>query len=116
MKTIVNEYVPGFPRVIGLVAGAALLLGGYAANAQILEEVVVTAQKREQNLQDVPISVTAFSGEQLSALGINDFVEITQQVPSLQLNTWSPKLRRKSSTSGIGWLRRLRTTRPSRGR
>ena len=89
MKPIVNEYMT---KALGLVAGTALLLGGYAANAQILEEVVVTAQKREQNLQDVPISVTAFSGEQLDSLGFTDFVEITQQVPSLQLNTWSPKL------------------------
>ena len=58
----------------------------------VLEEVVVTAQKREQNLQEVPISVTAFSGEQMDALGLSDFVDITQQVPGLQLNTWSPKL------------------------
>ena len=63
-----------------------------AASAQLLEEVVVTAQKREQNLQDVPISVSALTGEQVAALGLRDFTEITQQIPALQLNTWSPNL------------------------
>jgi len=62
------------------------------ASAQVLEEIVVTAQKREQNLQEVPISVTAFTGEQIDALGITDYTEITQQIPGLQLNAWSPNL------------------------
>src|SRR3970040_1345114 len=60
--------------------------------AQVVEEILVTAQKREQALQDVPISVTAMTGDQLEALGIDDYTEITQQVPNLQLNAWSPKL------------------------
>lgn len=60
--------------------------------AQVLDEITVTAQKRDENLQDVPISVTAYSGEQIDALGITDFTEITQQMPGLQLNAWSPNL------------------------
>ncbi len=58
----------------------------------VLEEVVVTAQKREQSLQEVPISVTALSGDQMEALGISDFTEVTQQMPNVQINAWSPKL------------------------
>ena len=42
------------------------------SKSRILEEVVVTAQKREENLADVPISIAAFSGEKLEALGIDD--------------------------------------------
>jgi iron complex outermembrane receptor protein len=60
--------------------------------AQVVEEILVTAQKREQALQDVPISVTAMTGDQLEALGVDDYTEITQQVPNFQLNAWSPKL------------------------
>ena len=63
-----------------------------AGFAQVLDEITVTAQKRDENLQDVPISVTAYSGEQVKALGITDFTEITQQMPGLQLNAWSPNL------------------------
>ena len=55
-----------------------------------LEEIIVTAQKREQNLQDVGISVTAFSGEQLDNLGATNTTDITQQVPGLQLFTYTP--------------------------
>jgi len=48
-----------------LTCGLGLLAAGAvssAANAQELEEVFVTAQHREQNIQDVPIAVTALSG------------------------------------------------------
>lgn len=71
---------------------AVLVLGGVAAVAQaaVLEEVTVTAQKREQNLQDVGISVTAFSGNQLQNLGMTSSVDITQQVPAMQLQTYTP--------------------------
>lgn len=62
------------------------------SSAAILEEVIISAQKREQNLQDVGVSVTAFSGDQMKALGVTNTVEITQQVPGLQVNTWSPTL------------------------
>ena len=71
---------------------AAMLAIPATGAAQLLEEVVVTAQKREQNLQEIPISVTALTGDQISDLGFKDFTEITQQIPALQLNTWSPNL------------------------
>lgn len=71
------------------LAAIGLPMSGFA---QVLEEIVVSAQKREENLQEVPISVTAFTGDQLDALGITDFTEITQQIPALQLNAWSPNL------------------------
>ncbi len=51
--------------------------------ADVLEEIIVTAQKRDQNLQDVGIAITAFSGEQLRALGISDSVELANQTPGL---------------------------------
>ena len=50
---------------------------------QALEEIIVTAQRREQTLQDVPISITAFSGEQIERgnfKGARDFLEMTPNV------------------------------------
>ncbi|MDE0755652.1 MAG: hypothetical protein OSB26_13450, partial [Woeseiaceae bacterium] len=44
-----------------------------------LEEIVVTAQKREQNLQDVGISITAFSGNQIKELGYTNTIDIAAQ-------------------------------------
>ncbi|MWV27540.1 TonB-dependent receptor [Aurantiacibacter rhizosphaerae] len=58
----------------------------------ILDAIIVTANKRAENLQDVPISVSAFSGDQLTALGVTDTTGITQQIPALQVNQWSPNL------------------------
>ena len=53
-------------------------------SSQVLEEIVVTAQKREQNLQDIGISITAFSGEQLEELGLADTVDLATMTPGLQ--------------------------------
>lgn len=77
-----------------LCAVLATALAGIPAlsHAQLLEEITVTAQKREESVQDVPISVTAFTGEQVDALGLTDFTEISQQIPGLQLSAWSPNL------------------------
>lgn len=55
-------------------------------------DIVVTANKRGENLQKVPLSVSAFSGEQIARLNIRDTTQITQQIPALHVNAWSPKL------------------------
>ena len=73
-------------------AAIALLVGTGNASANVLEEVIVTAQKREQNLQDVGVSVTAYDGAKLDALGFDNNVDITQQIPGMQLNTFAPSL------------------------
>jgi iron complex outermembrane receptor protein len=77
---------------LSIAVAAALGVSGTVAQAQVLDEVVVTATKREESIQDVPLSVSALSGTQLEALGLSDMTEITQQFPALQLNTWSPQL------------------------
>lgn len=56
------------------------------------DEIVVTAQKKSENVQSVPISITALSGDQLEALSLDNAVEITQQIPGLQLSAWSPNV------------------------
>jgi iron complex outermembrane receptor protein len=50
----------------------------------LLEEVVVTARKRKEPLQDVPVSISAFSAEQLDARGIVDVRDLGLAVPGLQ--------------------------------
>ena len=46
-----------------------------------LEEVLVTASKREQSLLVVPSSLQAFSGEDLERAGLSDIGELTQRIP-----------------------------------
>jgi iron complex outermembrane receptor protein len=69
-----------------------MLAGASLTQAQVLEEITITAQKREQNLQDVGISVSSFSGDQMRALGVTNTVEISDQVPGLSMITFSPNL------------------------
>ena len=78
------------PKTVASSLVLALMTG--TLQAQVLDEIVVTAQKREQNLQDVGISVSAFSGDQMKALGVTNTIEITEQVPGLQVTTFSPNL------------------------
>ena len=47
--------------------------------------IVVTARRREERLTDVPVSITAFSGEELVRSGTQDLVEIAQKVPNVTL-------------------------------
>ena len=48
-----------------------------------VEDIVVTAQKRGENLQDVPIAITAISSETLQAKGITDVLELTRSTPNI---------------------------------
>ncbi len=56
---------------------------GYGAT---LEEVIVTAQLREQSLQDVPVSVNAMSGEKLMEAGLNKIQDLQAYVPNLTMS------------------------------
>ncbi len=60
---------------------AAIALNPLFVAAQI-EEIVVTAQKRAESLQDVPIAVQAFTGDNLDELGVQSAEEIMQHVPN----------------------------------
>lgn len=51
--------------------------------SRLVEEIVVTAQKREENIRDVPIAVTAFSADKLEALGIEEAQDLERITPGL---------------------------------
>lgn len=67
------------------VAMASSLTAPWVLSAGMLEEVVVTAQKREQNLQDTPISISAFEGQALEDQGIVDIGDVSQYAPNVQI-------------------------------
>jgi iron complex outermembrane receptor protein len=90
-----------------IAAAVACPIG--AANAQapdrsILEEIVVTAQRREENIQDVPISVTAVRGEQLESLfaGGEDVRALASRVPSLYAESSNGRLAPRFYMRGLG--------------
>ncbi len=61
-----------------------------AQNSLTLEEIVVTARKRVESTLDIPINITAFSGEGLERLKARDFVDFAGQVPGLQFQDLGP--------------------------
>jgi outer membrane receptor protein involved in Fe transport len=70
-----------------------------------LEEVVVTAQKRQTNIQDTPLSITAVTGDQLQSAGITDMTTLATQTPGLAVESAGPgqsryNLNGISSTAG----------------
>ena len=73
---------------ISVLVAATLASTGWAAGEAVLEEVVVTASKREQKLIDVSASVTAVSGEAIRELGITDISALARQIPGLQVQEY----------------------------
>lgn len=67
-----------------------------------VEEVVVTAQKRAENVQDVPISITAFNAETLRAAGVNDVRDLRRITPNLNITTSAQQTNTRVIIRGIG--------------
>jgi len=63
---------------------------GGAERTSQLEEIVVTANKREQNLRDVAASVSALSGEQLSQMGAQSLADYVTGLPGVTFNDYQP--------------------------
>lgn len=69
-----------------------------------LDEIVVTANRREQNLQDVGISIAAFSGEQLEGLGVTTAGDIASVTPNVEIvrSYASPGFNTQITIRGVG--------------
>ena len=74
-------------RPVSLLAASVGALMGVAgtATAQQLEEIIVTAERRELNLQDTPISVMSFAGEALELRGVDDMFDLATIAPNLDI-------------------------------
>src|SRR5688572_3724016 len=73
-------------RATSLAAAiSAALAAASAAKAQQLDEIIVTAERRELNLQDTPISVMSFEGDALELRGIDDMFELATVAPNLDI-------------------------------
>ncbi|MEH6581058.1 MAG: TonB-dependent receptor [Halioglobus sp.] len=72
---------------IAKTAMAAALISLYTQHAAAqLEEVIVTAQKRSESMQDVPVAVTAIGGTDIEALGWDNPSDVAAQVPNMQMS------------------------------
>ena len=70
-----------------------------------IEEIIVTAEKREESILDVPMSMTALSGDKLEALGLTNVFDLEQQVPGLQFGDDNEQKGNGTVIRGIGTFR-----------
>ena len=84
--------MPWRPRSPATPCAAAPALAAAAADVTTggLQEVVVTARKREENLQDVPVSIDVFTAKDMQNLGITSFDDYAQKVPSISFISVGP--------------------------
>jgi len=77
--------------VVGLVPALALFasVDVDAQEGLALEEIIVTAQKREQSLQDVPVSVTAITGDQIGEGGITGVMDVAMETPNFTMTQFN---------------------------
>ncbi|MDE0455229.1 MAG: TonB-dependent receptor [Gammaproteobacteria bacterium] len=77
-----------------------------AAQEAVLEEIIVTARKREENLFDIPVAITAITGEQIENFGLTDLQDVAKIVPGLTFdrsvtqNDYAPALRGLQAEQG----------------
>lgn len=86
-----------------LAAAVALGLASAAQASEFaIEEIVVTATKRAESIQDVPISVSAFSGEFMERSGVEDLRDVASIAPNLSVTQSSQAVNQKISIRGVG--------------
>jgi iron complex outermembrane receptor protein len=90
--------------LLAMAVSSALLGGAAQASAQALEEVIVTAQKREQSVMDVPISIATMSGERFTALfeGGADVRGLSTRVPGLYIESSNGRVAPRFYIRGLG--------------
>ncbi len=94
MRIIKRIAVPG-------VLSVACSLQPAISQAMVLEEITVTAQKRKETAQDVGLSITAFTGDQLTKLGYNSSEDVVAQAPGVSFDFGSFSIRGVTQTDFV---------------
>ena len=77
------SFIAGLVALIPLFSPVTANAQGTDNNAGAIEEIIVTAQKRAQNLQDVPLTVSVLSGEAMDKLNMDNMQDIADHIPGL---------------------------------
>ena len=89
----------------GTALATGILLAAPAFSASdVLEEIVVTAQKKEENIQEVPISITRMAGDRLNArfTGGEDILALASAAPGLHVESSNGRLAPRFYMRGLG--------------
>ncbi len=106
-------------NALATAIGCALvpLAFGQTDDDPVFEEIQVTAKRIQQSIYDVPVAISAFSGEMVEKQGITDLVDVGKFVPNLNVTTFSAGHTSSSNPfiRGIGLQDHLITTDPGVG-
>jgi iron complex outermembrane receptor protein len=103
---MINRRVPlrqGVARVLA-ISGAFAVSSSWAqqANSPALSEIIVTAQKRQENIQDVPVSVMAVSAQQLKDAGVTDIKSLQVLTPGVTVTSTTSENVTTARIRGVG--------------
>ena len=85
---MIKRYFTTFAAAMAvLTTGSDLSIDEAHGQTLALEEIVVTARKREESLQDIPVSITAFTADQIERAGFLNLEDISMQTTGMQFNT-----------------------------
>jgi iron complex outermembrane recepter protein len=103
---MINRRVPlrqGVALVVA-ISGAFAASSSWAqqANAPVLTEIIVTAQKRQENIQDVPVSVMAVSAQQLKDAGVTDIKSLQVLTPGVTVTSTTSENVTTARIRGVG--------------
>ncbi|MEH6584894.1 MAG: TonB-dependent receptor plug domain-containing protein, partial [Halioglobus sp.] len=89
-------------KPIALLVAAVISTAAATAQSQQLEEVLVTAQKRTESAQDIPVALTAVSAATIEAMGITQTQDLTKLSSSLTMKAGNSKQNSAFSLRGVG--------------
>ena len=95
------RFTDGYRRTAAVASAMVAMLATGGVQAQTLEEIVVTAQKREIGLQSAPVAVTAFTGKSLERNRIFSVSDLASSAPSLSLTQGSSPVDLELNIRGI---------------
>ena len=81
----INRIIHKAILAVALISAVTAMPVASAQSGSVLEEIIVTAQKREQSAQDVGISITTFTGEQVDRMGFNKSSDISMLTPGVHV-------------------------------
>ena len=79
-----SHWLAGASTVLALTAAGGEAMAQSAPPAGTIEEIVVTARKRAESLQDAPISITAMTAESMERAGVENVADLARRTPGLQ--------------------------------
>ena len=100
-----NQRTIDMPRINALASAIVLAIYGSTAHAQtpmLIEDVIVTATKRAQSLQDTPVAVNAFTADTIEEAGINNASDLAVMTPALTINVNTSPFNARMTIRGVG--------------